>query len=296
MRRQTEFVVHGPPGSAPPVMAEAFRAGVVESGVDESVWTLVPCGDDPGVDAMNLLARRSGDAYILSTCTPVFIQAPLLRGCALTHRRLTPLTRLVTDRFLVVVRAESPLADAKDFVSHIVHRKTRTGGYFLGGINHLLALSIAEQTGAKVEFLVVKSEPAVWTELIKGAIDWGCGVAAEILPHIEAGTLRPVAAIDTKRLVAFPDIPTLWELGVQTKFDLWRGLMGPADLSFDQQARWHAIAGAVRKTQAWSSYLARNNQADGFLSGEAFKEFLENEWRWYEKHLGLAGLLPQKRP
>lgn len=287
-----DLVVHGPPGSAPPVMADAFLAGLAECGVDPRPYGLVPRGDDPGVDAMAFLADRPGDPDVLSTCTPVFLQAPLLRGMALTHRQLTPLARLVTDRFFLVARADALWADAETFVARLPERTTRTGGYFRGGINHLLGLAIADRTGADVEFVVTPSEPAVWTALIEGRIDWGCGVAAEILPHVEAGTLRVIAALDDRRLDPFPDVPTLAEAGAPVTFALWRGLMGPPGLAPDMEACWHAVADAVRGTAAWRSYLARNGQKDGFLPGAPFSAFLETEWAWYEKHLGLAGLLP----
>lgn len=292
MSAAVDFIVHGPPGSAPPVMAEAFLAGLSEAAVDPRPFRLVPCGDDPGVDAMLALAARPGDGNVLSTCTPVFLQAPLLRGLAITHRRLTPLARLVSDRYFLVARADAPFVDARAFLSAIRARPTRTGGYFKGGINHLLGLSIAARAGAEVAFVLTPSEPAVWTALIEGRIDWGCGVAAEILPQVEAGALRVIAALDERRLEPFPDVPTLAEAGVPVSFDLWRGLMGPPGLSDDGQARWHELARQVTRTEAWRAYLARNGQSDGFLPGDAFAAFLDDQWAWYEMHLGRAGLLP----
>src|SRR5262249_26238344 len=155
-----DLIVHGPPGSAPPVLAAALVAAHEEANGGEPPWRLVPRGEDPGVDAMAALAARFADLNVLSTCTPVFLQAPLLRGLTLTHRHLTPLARLAADRSLLVARADSPLRSATDFLADIARRPTRTGGYFEGGINHLLALAIAEAAGADVAFIVVRSEPA----------------------------------------------------------------------------------------------------------------------------------------
>lgn len=287
-----DFIIHGPPGSAPPVLAEAFAAGVAEMGADARPWRFVPKGDDPGVDSMRLMATLPGAGHVISTCTPVFIQAPLLRGMSLTHRDLTPIARLVADRFFLVCRADARWETAADFLRDIPRRTTRTGGYFLGGINHLLALAIARGAEADVEFIVVPSEPAVWTGLIERTLDWGCGVAAEILPHVEAGTLRVLAALDDARLPAFPEVPTLGEAGLPVTFQLWRGLMAPPGVSEAAQARWHAIIEQVRASKAWATYLARNGQADAYLPGAAFRDFLDREWDWYETHLGLAGLLP----
>lgn len=286
------LIVHGPPGSAPPVLAAALRDAQAEMFPDRPPLALLPRGDDPGVDSMELMQTRRGDPALISTCTPVFIQAPLLRGMSLTHRDLTPIARLVSDRFYLVARSDAPWAEAGAFVAHIAQNTTRTGGYFLGGINHLLALAIADQTGADVEFVVTESEPAVWNALIEGRIDWGCGVAAEILPHVEAGTFKVVAALDETRQPAFPDVPTLGEAGVPVTFRLWRGLMAPGGIDAATEAKWHALVERLRQSAAWSDYLARNGQADAYLKGAEFAAFLEDEWAWYEKHLGLAGLLP----
>ena len=286
-----DLVVHGPPGSAPPVLAEALLAGLRECGADPGSYRLVPRGDDPGVDAMHLLAGRPGDGTVLSTCTPVFLQAPLLRGMSLTHRALTPLARLVADHFFLVVRRGSPWADARALLADLARRRTRTGGYFLGGINHLLALSIARGAGADVEFVITPSEPAVWDALVAGEIDWACGVGAELRPHLDAGSIRVIAALDVERMQPFPDVPTLAECGVTVSLTMWRGLIGPPGLSLAQQSAWHARIEAVTRTRAWRDYLARHGQRAAYLPGPAFDAFLETEWTWYRKHLTLAGLL-----
>lgn len=292
-RNTVNFLVHGPHGSAPPVLAEAFRDAVRETGLDARAWELVQRGGDPGIDAMTTLAEHPGDPNTLSTCTPVFIQAPLLRGLSLTHRALTPIARLVADRYLVVARADTPWRTPDAFLCGLRQRVTRTGGYFKGGINHLLALAIADAVGAPVEFMVVANEPEVWTAIKEGRLDWGTGVAAEVLPHIQAGDLRPIAALDEGRLSGFEGVPTLAEAGAAVIFRLWRGLIGPPALSAADQRCWHDLADAARQTRAWKAYLARNSQADDFLPGEAFRDFLETEWSWYERNLGRAGLLSE---
>ncbi len=139
---------------------------------------------------------------------------------------------------------------------------------------------------------MVASEPAVWAGLREGSLDWGCGVAAEVLPHIEAGSLRPIAALDHARLPGFPGVPTLGEGGLPMSFALWRGLIGPPGLSRSDEIGWHRLAAAARGTTAWRDYLRRNSQSDDFLAGDAFKAFLETEWAFYARNLARAALLP----
>jgi len=293
MPETLDLIVHGPPGSAPPVLAAALIEALAEAGMEQAV-RLVPRGDDPGVDAMQLLSQRPGDRHVLSTCTPVFLQAPLLRGMALTHRALTPLARLVSDHFFLVVRNDSPWPDARAFATALATQPSRTGGYFKGGINHLLALSIASRLKAEVEFVVTESEPAVWQALIDGRIDWACGVAAELAPHLRDGAVRVIAALHDERRPVFPDVPTFMECGVPVTFTMWRGLMGPPGLAPEDQAVWHERLQRATRTRAWQTYLRTHGQTDSYLPGAAFAAFLESEWDWYEQHFRLAGLLPSQ--
>jgi len=284
------LVVHGPPGSAPPVMAEALRAAITAAGL--SPWSLLPRGDDPGIDAIAELERHPGAGDILSTCTPVFLQVPLLRGLPKAHARLTPITRMVADRYLLVVSAACPATDLPSFIAWARRQPTRTGGYFRGGINHLLGLDVAAACDAQAEFVLVPSEPAVWSALLSGAIDWAVGTPVEVIAHLEAGSMRAIAALDTARLSRFPDIPTFGEAtGKPLSFQLWRGLIGPPGMSPEGRAALLAAVRAARLQAPWRDYLAANEQQDDPLEADEFSAFLDAQWDWYRRQLGAAGLL-----
>ena len=290
-----DFLVHTPPGSPAFLLAESFLAAVTESGADDRSWRLVERGADPGVEAMTALVGNAGNPDMIATATPVIIQNPLLRNLDLTHRDLTPLSRLVGDRYLLVVRSHSRFATAEDFLAGIREKPTRTAGYFVGGINHLLGLAIAEKTGAEIAFVLVDTEPEIFAALAAGEIDWAVGVPAETLPRIRSGDFRALAVLDSERIAGLPDLATLAEAGTNVMFRLWRGLIGPPGLTADQTAHWLAVVAAARQTDSWRAYLADNVQTDDPLDGPAFGTFLETEWDWYAKHLGLAGLIPGSR-
>jgi tripartite-type tricarboxylate transporter receptor subunit TctC len=288
--KRMTLVVHGPVGSAPPAMAAALRDSVAAAGLGE--WTLLQRGDDPGIDAIAELDRHTGDGAIASTCTPVFLQAPLLRGLPSAHDRLTAITRLVADRYLLVVSASTPTQDLPQFLAWLRRGPTRTGGYFRGGINHLLGLDVAAACGARSEFVLVSSEPAVWYALLSGAIDWAVGTPVEVIPHLEAGSMRAIAALDTARLPRFPQVPAFHEAaGSAVSFQLWRGLIGPPGMPGDAR---DALLRTVRRARAeapWREYLVTNGQQDDPLEGEDFAAFLDEQWIWYRRQLGAAGLL-----
>ena len=49
-----------------------------------------------------------------------------------------------------------------------------------------------------------------------------------IRTHVEAGTLRVLATTGNQRWFAFPDVPTLKELGYPAEYYAWSGFVAPA--------------------------------------------------------------------
>jgi tripartite-type tricarboxylate transporter receptor subunit TctC len=47
------------------------------------------------------------------------------------------------------------------------------------------------------------------------------------LPHIRAGSIRPLAVTTVKRIKELPETPTLIELGYDIKMVVWHGLFAP---------------------------------------------------------------------
>ena len=49
----------------------------------------------------------------------------------------------------------------------------------------------------------------------------------QMLPHIRAGTLRPIAVLDHQRESDLPDVPTAKEQGFDVEYTLWRAVLAP---------------------------------------------------------------------
>jgi tripartite-type tricarboxylate transporter receptor subunit TctC len=49
------------------------------------------------------------------------------------------------------------------------------------------------------------------------------------MPHVNAGTVRPIAVSRIRRSTLFPDLPTLDEAGIKGfNLDTWAGIVAPA--------------------------------------------------------------------
>ena len=68
------------------------------------------------------------------------------------------------------------------------------------------------------------------TDGIGGQIELLVHNAPVLLPHMKAGTLRPLAITSNQRSPSAPDVPTMAEVGIADfEITAWFGFMAPAD-------------------------------------------------------------------
>ena len=74
-----------------------------------------------------------------------------------------------------------------------------------------------------------KSTPPAIEDIIGGRVSMMFADFTTAMPHVTAGTLRPLAVSRIKRSSLFPDLPTMDEAGIKGfNLDAWAGLVAPA--------------------------------------------------------------------
>lgn len=143
----------------------------------------------------------------------------------------TPLAQLATSVNFLVVPAASPIGSYKDFLAYVKARqgKISYGSNGNAGTSHLhSALLNASQKLDMVHVPYSGSGPLL-TALLGQQVDCAFVDIAPLRPHVLAGKLRVLAVTGPKRSPAFPDVPTLEELGVAGFEPVgWFALFAPA--------------------------------------------------------------------
>ncbi len=293
MSNPVEVIIHTPPNSGPHAMVLALIEGIQESKADDRVWQFAHHSGDHGAEAMRMLLAGAGRADLISTCTPSFLQTPLLEGMEFSFHDLTPLAQLVADRYLLVAPAAS-YATAEALIEDMRARPTRTGGYLKGGNNQLLALAMEEAFGTQpADYLLVGSAAEIVPAMLDGRIEWGVGTPGEVSKALADGSLKALAVFAPERLEKFPNVPTLAEVGAPIEITLWRGLMCPPGLGAGVLNALEGIIQTATQTQAWNAYLEKAALSYVFAGSAAFNTLLERENEWYRKQFTRAGLLTE---
>jgi tripartite-type tricarboxylate transporter receptor subunit TctC len=142
-----------------------------------------------------------------------------------------PLSLIGTQGSILVVNPKVP---AKTLSELIALAKANPGKLNYASSGYGAAAHLAGElfkTEAKIDIVHVayKGAAPALQELIGGQTQMMFATAASVVGHIKGGLVRPLAVTSLTRIAAFPDIPTMDELGLKG-FDAntWHGLVAPA--------------------------------------------------------------------
>ena len=139
-----------------------------------------------------------------------------------------PIAMAVRAPLAIVVRSESPYKTLADLVKGAgdPSKSLNYGSPGPGNTSHLIGLMLAQASKAPMQAVHYRGEAPMIQDLISGQVDFA---ASNIIrSHVEAGTLRVLATTGDKRWFAFPDAPTLKELGYTAEYYAWSGFVAPA--------------------------------------------------------------------
>jgi tripartite-type tricarboxylate transporter receptor subunit TctC len=147
------------------------------------------------------------------------------------QRDLAPLTVIAMVPNVLVVSAASPAKSVADLVAQAKSAKPELsyGSNGNGTAQHLIGTQFQNQTGTTLLHIPYKGSGPLTTDLLGGQVTMSFDTITPVLPHIQAGKLRPLAVTTAKRSSALPDVPTLAESGLPG-FDIgtWFGVLAPA--------------------------------------------------------------------
>jgi tripartite-type tricarboxylate transporter receptor subunit TctC len=134
-------------------------------------------------------------------------------------------------RNVMSVRKDLPAQNVQELLALARSRPGQLtfGSSGVGASNHIGPELLRVITGVDMVHVPYRGSGPATTDLIAGRIDIFFDNLPSILPHIRAGSVRPMAAVSAARLPELPDLPTFGEQGVQgMAIDSWFGFLTPS--------------------------------------------------------------------
>lgn len=249
-----------------------------------------------GVVGHLALSQSRPDGYTIGAVTVEITMMHWLGLTDLTPDRYTPLALLMNNPAAITVRADAPWQTLPELVdalraspgAYMASGTSRGGVWDLARIGFLSAAGLEETA---LPWVPSQGAAPALQELLAGGVQVVTAALAEVDALRQAGQVRVLAVMSDDRLEAFPDVPTLKEVGIDWSLGGWVGIGGPAGLPEEVRLAFSkAIDAAVRDT----AYL-EPLRAAGFnlqpLSGDAFGAFMARQDSLNGRILAQAGIV-----
>ena len=212
-------------------------------------------GNAGGV-AMEAIARAPADGYTLYyfDSGPLTVAPHIGKVGYDNLKSFTHLGHVCGSGSLLVVHPSTPFRSVADVISLSKKEpnKWSYGTSGVGGPHHLSGEYFKSVTGANLLHVPYKGGGPAMTDLMGGQIPMLFSSLGPAVGAVKSGRIRALAVTSPQRSAAFPEVPTMDEVGLKG-FDstAWYGILGPAGLPQEVVAKWTRIlarAGADKGT------------------------------------------------
>jgi tripartite-type tricarboxylate transporter receptor subunit TctC len=211
-------------------------------------------GNAGGV-AMEFIAKAPNDGYTLYyfDSGPLTVAPHISKVGYDIQKSFTVLGHVCGSGSLLVVHPATPFKSMTDVVtlSKKEPDKWSYGTSGVGGPHHLSGEYFKSVTGAQLLHVPYKGGGPAMTDLMGGQVPMLFSSLGPAVGAVKSGKIRALAVTSLTRSAAFPDVPTMDELGLKG-FDsnAWYGLLGPAGLPPEVVARWSQALAAAGKDKS----------------------------------------------
>lgn len=191
--------------------------------------------DRPGADgalAALYVHHQPADGYTLMMATNSPLSADPYLHKDVNYdpvKDFVPITRVGSFTLMLVVDPKLPIHSVQEMIDYA---KANPGKltYASGNTAGIVALeTIKHDAGISMLHVPYKSTPPALEDIIGGRVSMMLADFTSAMPHVNAGTVRPIAVSRIRRSTLFPDLPTMDEAGIKGfNLDTWAGLVAPA--------------------------------------------------------------------
>lgn len=205
---------------------------------------------------------------------------------------LTPIVRMSTLPFLLVVNPSLPASSVKELIVLAKSRPLAYASSGTGAITHLGMEMFRSRAGIAMTHVPYKGSGLSMIDLMGGQVQLAMTNTLTAMPLASSGKLRALGVTSSQRLKAAPDIPTIAESGLP-KFELiaWYGLFGPLKMQPSILARINKEIGHLFNSAEMKKRLAADGSEPATENSPAqFKDLLIKELAEWEKLIKSQGI------
>jgi tripartite-type tricarboxylate transporter receptor subunit TctC len=131
---------------------------------------------------------------------------------------------------LIVARKDFPAKDLKEFVAYVKKNsdKLNEAHAGTGSVSYTTCTLLNSMLGAKPTRVAYRGTGPALNDLVAGQVDYMCDQIVNLVPQIQAGTIKAYGVALPERSPALPEVPTTKEGGLPDyQVSAWNAIFAP---------------------------------------------------------------------
>jgi putative tricarboxylic transport membrane protein len=301
--KTVEFIVPAGTGGGADQMARMIQGVVQKHQLMAQPIVVINRSGGAGAEGFLDVKADQGNAHkIIITLSNLFT-TPLATGVPFSWEDLTPVAMLALDEFILWVNADDPYQTPQEYLD--AAKEAGPGGFKMGGTgskqeDQIITVALQEASGAEFTYVPFKGGGDVAVQLVGGHINSSNNNPIEQVSHWRAGDTRPLCVYDSERLsytekitdsMAWSDVPTCKESGIDVEYLMLRGIFMPAGVEQEVVDFYIDLFTQVRETPEWQDFMSKGAFNTTFMTGDEYKEWLANTAEVHQNLMAEAGFL-----
>jgi tripartite-type tricarboxylate transporter receptor subunit TctC len=280
--RPLRIVVGLPAGGAADVVVRAIAREM-----EQSMKQSVVIENRPGglyQLAVQAVSAAPADGHTLMYVNSSFVAVQAIQKRFDLTRQFMPLTKTGETPGVIVVHPNSPFKSIKDLIEYGRANPDQLtyGTLGAGTYEHVKALQFTEGAGFRAKAIPYKGGPDMINAVIAGDLSYTSINIFTAMQFIPSGRLRPLVAVDSTRLKALPDVPTIREAGFNVPTSrIWSGFVvhanTPAPIS---QKLFKEVVAASNAPSVVEKLAPLGMLITTSKSPQEFRDFITTEAEW----------------
>jgi tripartite-type tricarboxylate transporter receptor subunit TctC len=248
----------------------------------------------------DMVAKAPADGYtlLMGNSGPMTVNPHLYQKLQYDPiRDFAPITQGTSYMYVLVVPPAAPVKSLPDFIKLLQSKPGQLtyGSTGIGGGNHLSGELFNLMTNTKSIHVPYTGSALALAALLGGQISYMFDTVITAVPQVRGGKLRAIGVTGAKRASAFPDVPTLQELGLKGfALTQWQAVVAPAGTPKPIIERLNRETVKALKMPDVIERLA--TQGGNELVGntpEEFAQVIKSDLALYGRIIKAAGIKPQ---
>jgi putative tricarboxylic transport membrane protein len=279
--RPIDLIVPFAPGGGSGITAELMKTIITDHKLSPQPVTLTYKPGASGQVGWTYLATRKREGgYAIATATASFNTGFVFgKQVQIKPTDFTPIALMLLDTAMVVTQPDSKFKTMKDVIEFAKKNPNavRISGTGATGGEAIGTALINDALGIKLNYIPFNSGGEASAALLGGHVELAISNPNELVPHIEAKKMAPLAVMSRERLAIMKNVPTFKELGYDVVYDQGRGVVAPAGIPEEHKKVLEEMMKKITQTKEWSDYAQKNAMTVTFQDSAQYTKFLDEE-------------------